>query len=331
VLSDEIGTGKARFDTSVTTFTGTDTIDVSEAGTILVSASSPYTLTLPTPVDNVGLTYKFKKTDFNYNLITVATTAGQFNYENADSALKDTYPRLNTGGAEATFVSDGANWQVINEALGQVPECRVYLNNLQEDIYYNTWTYIQYDTEAYDIGSNYDVSEWVSGTATTDTLNHLVDTTAGGQFTSDMVGRRVENTTDGGIYATITAFTDATDITLSADIFPDGTDNYQIKNSKFVCPIAGSYSLFLNLCWSSTNMVIDKDYNAAITLNGTNVVENHNHSSAIYFLSHSIITNAKASISDEFSARVRQKSGANDLIVQNGNNWAFVIKLISKD
>jgi len=87
-------------DTNVTTKTTTATLTVAEQGTILVSASSAYTVTLPTPVGNVGLTYKVKKTDFNYNLITMATTAGQFNYPNDDSALKDTYSRLNTGGAE---------------------------------------------------------------------------------------------------------------------------------------------------------------------------------------------------------------------------------------
>ena len=158
VISDEIGTGKLRFDTSVTAKTTTATLTVAEAGTILVSASSAYTITLPTPVDNVGLTYKVKKTDFNYNLITFATTAGQFNYENADSALKDTYPRLNTGGAEATFVSDGANWQVINEALGQVPRCRVYLSTNQLNIAHRTYTTVLFDTESYDIGSNFNTT-----------------------------------------------------------------------------------------------------------------------------------------------------------------------------
>ena len=156
VISDEIGAGKLRFDTSVTAKTTTATLNVNEAGTILVSAASAYTITLPTPVDNVGLTYKVKKTDFNYNLITMATTAGQFMYENADSALKDTYPRLNTGGAEATFIADGSNWQVVDEAMGQVPEMKACLiTAAQLNLVHGTNTLVELNHEVYDIGSNF--------------------------------------------------------------------------------------------------------------------------------------------------------------------------------
>jgi len=66
--------------------------------------------------------------------------------------------RLNTGGAEATFVSDGTNWQVINEALGQVPHCSVYLSSHQTDILNQTPTLINYNTENFDIGNNFNTS-----------------------------------------------------------------------------------------------------------------------------------------------------------------------------
>jgi len=45
VISDEIGAGKARFDTSVTDKNSTATLTVAEAGTILCSAASAYTIT----------------------------------------------------------------------------------------------------------------------------------------------------------------------------------------------------------------------------------------------------------------------------------------------
>ena len=158
-ISDEMGAGKLRFDTSVTAKTAIATLNVNEAGIILVScAVTPYTITLPTPIGNTGLKYKIKKTDYNYNLITFATVAGKFNYVNDDGTLKDTYTRVNTPGAEVVFVADGANWQVIDEALGQVPECSVYLSANQENLVSGTWTLVEYDTESYDIGSNFNTT-----------------------------------------------------------------------------------------------------------------------------------------------------------------------------
>jgi len=146
-------------DTNVTTKTTTATLTVAEQGTILVSASSAYTITLPTAVGNTGLTYHFKKTDANYNLITLdADGTETINYENADGVPKLTYPRLNTYCAEVTVVSDGTNWQVYDEALGQVPMCRAYLNTNQEDLTTGTFTKILLETELFDVGSNFDTA-----------------------------------------------------------------------------------------------------------------------------------------------------------------------------
>ena len=157
-LSDEIGAGKARFDTSVTTKNGAGAISVAEAGKILVSAGAGYTLTLPTASGNTGLEYHFIKTDANYNLITLdASGAETFNYENSTSAPTLTYIRLNTYCAEVTIVSDGTNWQVINEVMGQVPECLAYLSSNQNNIVHQTNTTVELDAEAYDIGSNFNI------------------------------------------------------------------------------------------------------------------------------------------------------------------------------
>jgi hypothetical protein len=129
---------------------------IAEAGTVLVSAAAAYTITLPTAVGNTGLTYHFIKTDANYNLITLAANGAQtFNYENSTGAPVATYPRLNTYCAEVTVVSDGANWQCINERLGQVPECLVYLNGNQLNLVNGTWTEIILNAETYDIGNNF--------------------------------------------------------------------------------------------------------------------------------------------------------------------------------
>ena len=144
----------------VTPKTGTATLTEAMGGTVLVSAAgAAYTITLPTAVGNTGLTYHFIKTDANYTLITLAANGAEtFNYESSTGAPVATYPRLNTYCAEVTVVSDGANWQCINERLGQVPECRVYLSTNQLNLTKSTWTLVLYDTESYDIGSNFNTT-----------------------------------------------------------------------------------------------------------------------------------------------------------------------------
>jgi len=146
-------------DTNVTTKTTTATLTVAEQGTILVSASSAYTITLPTAVGNTGLTYKFKKIDANYNLITLDGDGTEtINYENADGVPKETYARLNTYCAEVTVVSDGSNWQVYDEKLGQVPYCWVYAGTSQDIL--GASTQIQLNIESYDIGSNFNTDTY---------------------------------------------------------------------------------------------------------------------------------------------------------------------------
>jgi hypothetical protein len=141
----------------VTTKTTTATLTVAEAGTVLVSASSDYTITLPTAVGNKGLTYHFKKTDANYNCITLDGDGTEtLNYENSTSAPVQTYARLNTYCAEATVVSDGSNWQVMDEKMGQVPMCKAYLDEDQTNITVSTWTKVLLDAVDLDIDNNFD-------------------------------------------------------------------------------------------------------------------------------------------------------------------------------
>jgi len=329
VISDEIGTGKLRFDTSVTAKTTTATLTVAEAGTILISAASAYTITLPTPVDNVGLTYKVKKTDFNYNLITMATTAGQFNYENTDSALKDTYPRLNTGGAEATFISDGTNWQVIQEALGQVPECWVYLDARQLNIMNNEWSPVELDTKEYDIGSNYNIGTWASGNATSTSSGHLVDTNA--SFTSAMTRKRVVNTTD-STYTYITAVNSATDVTVRDNIFVD-TEGYEIKYTRFVFPVSGKYKIDISVTYYKDTVIADKDFACGIKQNGTDYIFTpHYHTSNTgYFSANGSFT--MPGTKDDFIRLVCIHEGGVDTvdIAEAKANTFLVARLISKD
>jgi len=336
-ISDETGTGKAVFNTAptikqrVTTKTTTATLTVDEAGTVLVSASSDYTITLPTAVGNTGLTYHFKKTDANYNCITLDGDGREtINYENADGVTKENYARLNTYGAEVTLVSDDSNWQAYDEKLGQVPYCRAYTDatpcdNLKEGVY----TRIPLSLELADVGNNFDNSEWVSGTADGTVANHLQDDTSS-QFTSAMVGYRVKNTTD-NTYAWITAYNDVGDITLSADIFVNG-EGYEIKQSKFVCPIAGRYEVKGVIGYN--NPIAGNRYYVALFKNGSAadmvyVVYHTALGEGLYGYAECIATCSK---DDYINLVARAYGGDTADIYVNGNYYTFLeVRLVSKD
>ncbi len=66
------------------------------------------------------------------------------------------------------------------------------------------------------------------GTANADTASALVDTTES-QFLAADVGKAVYNPDD-RTWAQVTAFVSTSQLTLSADIFPDGNENYRIYN-----------------------------------------------------------------------------------------------------
>ena len=66
------------------------------------------------------------------------------------------------------------------------------------------------------------------GTATADTANALVDTTLD-QFVAGDVGKWVYNSQD-RVWAQVTAYVSATQLTLNKDAFPDGNEPYQMFN-----------------------------------------------------------------------------------------------------
>ena len=330
VISDEIGAGKARFDTSVTAKTTTATLNVNEAGTILCSAAGgAYTITLPTASGNTGLTYHFIKTDANYTLITLdGNGAETFNYENATSAPVTTYPRLNTYCAEVTVVSDGSNWQVIDEAMGQVPTARVYLGREQEDIPDNAVMLINVDTEDFDIGGNFDLSTWISGSADGTVSNHLQDDN-NSQFTEDMIGYEVKNTTD-STYAWITTFNDAGDVTIDKNIFVSG-EGYEIKNTKFVAPIPGKYYIQGQGYFGGQPIDGSKDI-CILSKNGVTISNGINHASINKTLTATTMGDFSLSIDDEITLRMVVESGATTTHVDNGTDRTFIlIRLVSKD
>jgi len=313
---------------NVTTVTTTHTMTVAEAGTVLVSASSDYTITLPTAVGNAGLTYKFKKTDANYNCITLDGDGTEtINYENADGVPKETYARLNTYGAEVTLVSDGSNWQAYDEALGQVPTCYAYLSADQLDLTASTFIRVDLDTTSWDVGSNFDTSIWVSGNATSTSTGHLVD--SGGAFTSAMVGKRVKNTTD-STYTYITAYNSETDVTVRDDIFVD-TEGYEILNSRYVIPVSGTYYLILNANVKYGSTIADKEYQVYYDSTEAGGFTS-THATSTFGLTCYNALYVEFTADDEVSLGVNLKSGANTCDLRSGEGFTHMeIRLISKD
>jgi len=320
-----------KFATPVTTKTTTDTLTIAEAGLIKVSAASAYTLTLPTAVGHEGLTYHFVKTDANYNLITLDGNGTEtFNFPNDDGVPKETYTRLNTYCAEVTVVSDGSNWQCINEKLGQVPECLVYLGSDQLDFTSDAIQRIDLDTESYNVGANFDMSTWVSGNATSTSAGHLVD--SGGAFTSDMVNKRVKNTTD-STYTYVTAYNSATDLTVRDDIFVSG-EGYEIKNAKFIAPIAGRYNISALVDYQHATTVADHEYYNVVQKNGVSLLYTVYHCVTNVQVSASLVIIDRLEENDYIELFARNFSGVNTVDVRGDPITKYThlqIRLISKD
>jgi len=70
-----------------------------------------------------------------------------------------------------------------------------------------------------------------TGAADGDVANHLQDDTSS-QFVAGDVGKGVFNVTD-GTWGVITAYNDAGDVTLAADTFPDGNEDYVIEATPY--------------------------------------------------------------------------------------------------
>lgn len=70
-----------------------------------------------------------------------------------------------------------------------------------------------------------------TGTADENTANHLVDD-ANSQFVVGDVGKRVFNVDD-GTWGVVTAYNDAGDLTLAADTFPDGDEDYVMEATPY--------------------------------------------------------------------------------------------------
>ena len=74
-----------------------------------------------------------------------------------------------------------------------------------------------------------------TGTADSNTENHLVDSGATFQTDGVQVGSIVKNTTD-TTYGYVTVVNSETDLTLDSDVFPDGNENYSVYTNMYGSP-----------------------------------------------------------------------------------------------
>ena len=328
------GTGDTRIYAPadiVTTKTAVATLTIAEAGTVLVScAATPYTITLPTASGHTGLRYHFIKTDANYFLITLDGNAAEtFNYENSTGAPVATYARLNTYCAEVTIVSDGTNWQVINEVIGLVPTAWMYVGGTQENIPANLNARLELDTAEEDIGSNFRNGTWITSTASATEVNHLHDTN-NSPFTTNMVGCLIKNTTD-STETYISSYISTSDVILKADIFASG-ETYLLKRADYLIPIAGRY-LISSAATTDASTTADKRYGNYIYKNNVNQIATRYHASIASYLGPiPLRVDVSCSKDDVIKTSFYNGSNVGTVDIHEAKDSSFLrIRLISKE
>jgi len=184
-----------------------------------------------------------------------------------------------------------------------------------------SWIKVQLDDESYDIGSNFDMATLVSGSADGNTVDHLID--SGADFVNDgvVVGDRVEET-GGSNYAYVTAVA-AQDLTLTADIFPNGNENYSIEKCRFVAPVAGYYQITGRVVYL-TDVVDAKRYLVAIYKNGSNVSFAINHSGLASELSVTVSDILYLAATDYIELFARQRGGNDTCDIQSDESTTFM-------
>lgn len=167
--------------------------------------------------------------------------------------LTDTASSFSGKAGQVPTVNAGENALEFALTPKNTAMARAYRDAFQNDVPDSLISRIDLNAEDYDPGSNFDVSSWLTGNADQNELNKLHD--ADGGFSKALVGVRVQNTNSLD-YAYVTAFVDSGELTLNADIFPNGNEPYEFVHAKYTAPVAGYYLICCNLAF--TSVVADK-------------------------------------------------------------------------
>lgn len=103
----------ASLNLSVVSKTSAYTLTTSDDVVLGSASGAGFTLTLPTAVGNSGKTFRIKKTDSTFNVITIDGNAS----ETLDGAPT---LKLSTQNEEVVFTSDNANWAVVGRRIPSV-------------------------------------------------------------------------------------------------------------------------------------------------------------------------------------------------------------------
>lgn len=173
----------------------------------------------------------------------------------------------------------------------------------------------------HDEGSDFTLDVRSTATAGT-TGTDLYDSSA--PFVEGDVGKNVWNLTDGGM-TTIASYVSASQVTLTADIDLDATDEYAFGNSRFTVPANGVY--LLTGGFASSIFTVSKLLGVSLNKNGTSLVNAYNSGGLTSYLSGNVASILELTTSDyiELSA----SNGNTNCNILNGkaNTFISVIRL----
>jgi len=238
---------------------------------------------------------------------------------------------IDSGAMDGTIIGDGSaaagTFAAITGTtltLSAQSAARAFLPTADQVVPTGTWVRIKLTDEDFDVLGEFDDAE-KTGNADQDEANKLHD--ADGGFEASDVGSQVWNTTD-NIYSLVTAYVDATELTLDSDGCPDGNEAYKMYKARFTATVAGKYVIAAVIQYYPS--VADKPYAGAIRKNGLVVLYNYTQSS--------IVTNritlficdiVDLSISDYLELDTWHNSGANALVNYDTQWTHFAIHRIS--
>ena len=218
---------------------------------------------------------------------------------------------------------EGRSYSEVKTDLGLDANARAYQANAQTSPAAASWVGVLYDTESWDTGGDMDVTVR-TGTADATQANKLHD--ADGGFEAGDVGAWIWNTTD-NTYTVVTAFVDAGELTLSADIMVNG-EGYKLYRSWFICPADGKYFVTTVVAWPT--LADGVSYGLHIDKNLVNVAALYSHTmGAASYGAATLSEIIDASASDKITVAAIQVAGVVEAMVGNAASVYFSVHRLS--
>ena len=180
---------------------------------------------------------------------------------------------------------------------------------------------LQFNTEVADVQNEFN-SRSITGTADATGANKLHD--ADGGFEAGDVGAIVWNTTD-NTYTTVSAFVDAGELTLAADIMVD-TETYELFHCKFTAIKAGGYFIGVKITW--TDLPDTSNFYVALKKNATYLASAWVNTGTTGNISGNAFGIVTLAANDSVDAAVMQVSGAVEDLAATTNCQLYITKIL---